>query len=140
MPINERELISVISDLCRERQIMTTVSGSLRGAAIVGFASLVGGLLLGPIGLAVGGTVGGFTAAYEGQNNFRPLYLVITEDLTQEQRRHLTRRLESAVREFEITDLTLLLPFLLGNQNAMHAVLRTIGSFIESEMQLKIVN
>lgn len=54
MPINERQILSVISDLCQERQLMTSVSGSLRGAAIAGGSTFLGGLLMGPIGLAFG--------------------------------------------------------------------------------------
>ena len=45
-----------------------------------------GGLVLGPIGLAIGGSVGGCLAAYLGQGKFKPLALVIMEDIKEEQR------------------------------------------------------
>jgi hypothetical protein len=54
MPINTRELLSVVSQLTEDKQVRAAVKESLKGGGIAATTTLVGGLLLGPIGLAVG--------------------------------------------------------------------------------------
>lgn len=59
MPINTPELLSLISQLCDEKNLQVTVKESLKGGVITGSSTVVGGLLAGPIGLAVGTSVMG---------------------------------------------------------------------------------
>lgn len=55
MPINTREIISIVADLSRNENLRVSIGSSVRGALIAGGSTLAGGLLLGgPIGLAVG--------------------------------------------------------------------------------------
>jgi len=54
MPINSRELLSVVAQITEDRHVRVTVRESLKGGCITGATAAAGGILLGPIGLAVG--------------------------------------------------------------------------------------
>lgn len=54
MPINTNELLNIIAQVSEERGIKVAVCGSLKGAALTSATTFIGGLLLGPVGLAVG--------------------------------------------------------------------------------------
>merc|ERR1712037_661195 len=62
-------LLQLVAKLCDERDVQATVTGSLKGGAIAGAATMLGGLTLGPLGLAVGGAVGGGLAAWLTQGD-----------------------------------------------------------------------
>ena len=63
-----------------------------------------GGLLLGPIGLALGGAVGGAMAAVWAGDKFRPLHQVITEEMTQHQRDRMVECLRNVLTNIGIAD------------------------------------
>jgi nicotinamide mononucleotide (NMN) deamidase PncC len=54
MPINTRELLNVVSQLTENRHVRVTVSESLKGGCIAATTTAAGGIVLGPVGLAVG--------------------------------------------------------------------------------------
>lgn len=54
MPVNNNELISVAQQLSENQNLRVTVKESMKGACMAGGGALVGGLLGGPIGLAIG--------------------------------------------------------------------------------------
>ena len=54
MPISTEDMMQVLSRLATEEELKVTVSESLKGGLIVGGIAATGGLLGGPIGLAIG--------------------------------------------------------------------------------------
>jgi nicotinamide mononucleotide (NMN) deamidase PncC len=54
MPINSRELLGVVSQITEDRHVRVTISESVKGGCIAAATTVVGGILLGPVGLAVG--------------------------------------------------------------------------------------
>jgi len=65
-----------------------TVNESLKGGLITGIVCTIGGLILGPVGLAFGGTLGGIVSYLKSDGKFKPVSHVIMyemEDLQREQ-------------------------------------------------------
>lgn len=52
LPINE--FFEVFEQLCRNRQLKVAAINSIKGGIITGLAAFVGGLMVGPAGLAIG--------------------------------------------------------------------------------------
>ena len=73
----------------RNNDLNVTVTETLKGTSIVATTTLVGALAFGPIGLAVGGAVGG-VAAYATSKPFKPLYQVLN-DMNEQQREELAQ-------------------------------------------------
>lgn len=54
MVLNTKEIVEIMADLARHENIRVNITQSLRGAAITGATTLLGGVFLGPLGLAAG--------------------------------------------------------------------------------------
>lgn len=54
MPVNRDEILSVVAQLAEQENMHVTVRESAKGACIVGSSAFAGGVLGGPMGLAVG--------------------------------------------------------------------------------------
>jgi len=54
MSINTRQILNIVSELAEDNQVRVTVTESLKGAGVAATTTAVGGILLGPVGLAVG--------------------------------------------------------------------------------------
>lgn len=160
MVINTSELLDGIAILTDEQNMRVTITSSAKGAMITGATCFVGGILAGPIGLAVGGVLGGLSSWKLMQGNifhssltglgfltnglvsgqFKPISEVIRNDMTIRQKEMLKEHILAAVSGFEPKDLAILLPLIMGNHSIQTAVLRTVVSFITNEMHLQIVD
>jgi len=161
MPIDTRELMEAIAIVADERNVRVAVKQSGKGAAICAACSFAGGMLLGPVGLAVGGAAGGI-AAYKMTSGkrrrtpvlslttfplpssrtgtFRPLGEVILNDLTDAQREQLVQHVTMAVADIHPTDVVMLLPLIVQNASIQQAVLNTVMSFVTNELRMQIVD
>ena len=54
MPLNTTEILNVLSELGEDDEFRNTLKQAAKGAGTTGAAAAVGGIFLGPIGLAVG--------------------------------------------------------------------------------------
>lgn len=54
MVINTREIVEIMSDLARHENIRANITQSLKGGAMTGASAFLGGVFLGPLGLAAG--------------------------------------------------------------------------------------
>lgn len=62
MPIATGEMIKALAVLADRNDVRVSVKQSAKGAIIAGTCCFIGGVLLGPAGLAIGGAAGGVTA------------------------------------------------------------------------------
>ncbi|KAL5276021.1 C19orf12 family protein [Megaselia abdita] len=140
MPVSTGELIQAFAVLADRQDVRVSVKQSAKGAIIAGTCCFIGGMLLGPPGLAIGGVAGGVTAYKMTQGTFRPVSDVIMNDLSDREKEALVNHVRNAVAEFEVTDLALLLPLLLSNVSIQQAVLKTVVTFVTNEMRMSIVD
>ncbi|XKL68330.1 hypothetical protein PGB90_003821 [Kerria lacca] len=139
MPINTREIISIVADLSRNENLRVSIGSSVRGALIAGGSTLAGGLLLGgPIGLAVGGLLGVVTNATTAPN-FRPVADILLNDLTLAQQATLINRVNSIIRNIDVMDLTALSVIILSNKSIENQLLSIIRNFVTTDLQLQLI-
>lgn len=62
MPISTTELMKAVALVVQNENVKVAAKKSAQGAVIAATATAIGGTLFGPIGLALGGTIGGITA------------------------------------------------------------------------------
>lgn len=62
MPVDVQEFMNGIAVLADNENMRVTLKQSGKGGLIAGICCFIGGVVGGPIGLALGGTVGGLTA------------------------------------------------------------------------------
>lgn len=79
MPINNEQVLQVVTELKEVQGMRVTINESGKWAAITGAGVFVGGLLLGPVGIAAGGIVGGCIGAMNSRGKFikHNLYCVL---------------------------------------------------------------
>jgi hypothetical protein len=140
MPLNTKEILSIVTQITQDKHVRVTVGESVKGGCITGATAAVGGLLLGPVGLPLGGIVGGFAAYLMSKDQFKSLPEVIMYDMTNAQREQLAARVAAVIEELRVEDIVLLLPLLLKSPGAKAAVLKTVFAFVQNEMQLQIVD
>lgn len=156
--------LAVLTD---DQNMRVTIKNSGKGALVCGASCFVGGIVAGPVGMAIGGTLGGLKAWHMSRgisnstrkNNelwtyddsffffffilsgqFKSVAEVIRYDMTNAQREQLKDYIMAVATEFEITDLAVLLPMLMSNTSIQAAALRTVVSFVTNEMNLQIQN
>lgn len=129
--------ISIVSD---NANVRVCVKQSGKGALVCGAMSLAGGLLLGPPGLAIGGTLGGLTAYKMSTGTFRPIGEILMNDLSDQQQEALVQHVQAAVADVGVSDLALLIPLLARNTDIQMAVLQTVTAFVTNELRMQIID
>lgn len=54
MPVNSREILNVVTELTEDRRVRVTMTESFKGGCIAATTTIIGGIVLGPAGLAIG--------------------------------------------------------------------------------------
>lgn len=62
MVVNTSAFMEAVATLMDDHNLRVSIQQSGKGALVCGACSFIGGLLAGPVGLAVGGTLGGLKA------------------------------------------------------------------------------
>ena len=138
MVISYNSVMEVLTVLCQERKLMVTVTESGKGALVTGGIAGLGGLLLGPLGLALGGAVGGCIAAWQAQGKFRPVMEVILHDMRQEQRDRMVESLRNVLADVEASDAIALLAVVQGNQALQQRVLSEMVTFLGRQCNIYV--
>ncbi|XP_068244250.1 protein Nazo-like isoform X1 [Palaemon carinicauda] len=133
MPINTAEALSLVTQICEEEKLRVAVKESVKGGFIAGGATILGGLFGGPIGLAIGGTLGGCTAAYLSQGKFKSVVSIINNDLTGAQRESLANSVRMFLQNRSVEDLAAASNLLLS-PSAKMVLLQVIIQFVISAL------
>ena len=88
-----------------EREIQVTATQSMKGALITGGCAFIGGMLAGPVGLAIGGASGGALAAYNSKGTFKSIGQILSE-LPFDRKQQIATEIQLIIDKLEINDLT----------------------------------
>jgi hypothetical protein len=133
------EIVNIISKLSDESGLKVTVNESVKGGVIAGTACTIGGVLLGPPGLAIGGAIGGCLAYILGNGKFKPVSDVITHDMRPEDRQQLVRSVERIVADLDAADAMHLLVLIQGNAVLKGQVISEVTNFFQHQLNMAIL-
>lgn len=139
MPLESRAVIEVMEELAKQDNLRVTFRESFRGGLIVGGIAAAGGLLAGPVGLAIGGAVGGCIAAVQAQGKFKPVVEVLAE-MTPRQREELATRIQTILNSVDIYDAVNLLIFINGNMTLRGRLIQILIGYLRDELRMHIVD
>ena len=138
MVLSYQDIMEVIRILCEDQSLAVTVKESGKGALVTGGVAGLGGLVLGPMGLALGGAVGGALAAWIAQDKFKPLLQVIMEDMREEQRMKMVDSLRNVLTNIEPTDALTLVAVVQGNQALKTRLAQEMVTFLSSQCNIYV--
>ncbi|KAE8739429.1 hypothetical protein FOCC_FOCC015070 [Frankliniella occidentalis] len=140
MPINTSEVMYILSQLSEQRNLRVAVTESLKCGAGIGLSAAICAILLGPVGLAFGGTVSSVIASYMMHGKFKSVALVIAQDMTPAQQSQLAASCMRIINDFRVEDVAVLLPLLLNSPSAQQALMTQLVGYVTNEMKLKIID
>ncbi|XP_008555476.1 protein C19orf12 homolog [Microplitis demolitor] len=125
---SDSELINVICDLSEIKSMKVAVSSSVKSGLLVGAAATVGGLLLGPRGIAIASLIAGLGTSYAMDGEFRSVPDILKNDLTREQQENLA----NAVRNLLSAKNVMSLAMLMTDKGLQDALVSLIHNFLKS--------
>ncbi|XP_056272774.1 protein C19orf12 homolog isoform X1 [Pseudoliparis swirei] len=160
------DVMKLCCELSANQQIQTTVKGSGKGAAAAGGLAFAGGLVGGPLGIAVGkwntmqrflpiiclcvstftslkhsspvgGAVGGLLGCWLTSGQFRPLPQIIME-LSPQQQQKLYEGLVAVLGDIHWTDLAQLTALVMGNDTLKQQLTASLLGYITKELQADV--
>lgn len=138
MPVNSQDIIELLCTLAEEEKLKVTLRESLQGGVIAGGAALVGGVLLGPLGLALGGAIGGCAAAIISHQKFLPAVQVIAT-MQPEQRDILARNVRRIMENIDVSDIAVFAAMVSGDLAVRRKVITALIGYLRTEMSMAIV-
>lgn len=100
MPSDTAEIMDIVGQIGNDKGIRYKLKKAGKRAAIVTVFSFAGAILLGPVGLAVGGAVGGGSAYLLTRGNFKSLREVL-KGMSSKQRNNLAREIKMEIGVWE---------------------------------------
>ncbi|KAF2365435.1 hypothetical protein FHG87_003802 [Trinorchestia longiramus] len=139
MVIETEIIMEVIVDVTKERGLMVCLSNSLKGGAAVGGAATVGSILLGPLGLLVGGTLGGAIASYCFNGQYKSAVSVIM-DMPQQKKDQLAAKVIRVLQSLDAIDLATATALVLrNNENVQELVLKEVINYLSQDMKMNVI-
>ncbi|KAH8250857.1 hypothetical protein KR038_000156, partial [Drosophila bunnanda] len=138
--MSTQEIVSALSILANNENVQVTVQESAKGAAICAISALVGGLLMGPRGLAVGGSMGAIAAYGLTEGKFKSLGEIIANELSESEREALKDHVLNAITSVRPIDAVKVVGLILRNEEIGNIALNAVKSFATQRMGLSIVD
>ena len=136
MPVSKGDLEKVIKVIADKEALKVTVNNSVKGGVTAGISTAIGGIFLGPVGLAIGGAVGG-ALAYMNSDEFKPVSEVINT-LDDHQRDKLLGEIRRILGSLDAYDFLNLLRYLNGDGLWLRRqIIGEVMRFMQEELSLK---
>ncbi|XP_053085506.1 protein C19orf12 homolog [Pangasianodon hypophthalmus] len=127
------DVVKMCCEVSTTRKMKAAVKSSVKGGAMAGGSALVGGLLLGPAGIAVGGAVGGLLGAWMTSGQFKPVSQILLE-LPSRERQKLFSEISAILGSMDWTDVTQLMFMVRGDNTLLQRVEAGIQSFVRKNL------
>jgi len=130
-------VIDLMATLAEEEKLQVAVTNSLLGGLVAGTATVLGGLLMGPVGLAVGGTVGGTVSYLRSRNKF----ISVAEILINMDPKLKERLYQDSINIFEkfaIEDVKTLHTLVYGDALLRQQLVMRITNHVHGNLKLEL--
>ncbi|KAK6641806.1 hypothetical protein RUM44_013523 [Polyplax serrata] len=131
------ELTEALAELCEQEGMTAALTNSFRGGLITGTCALLGGLLLGPRGLAIGGIMGGVASTVSSTNNFESAASIIMK-MNPNDRTRLCMKVFRAVGHLAGNNVAALLTLLVNSPHVKNVALDQIRRFLQDSKNMAI--
>ncbi|KAH6943858.1 hypothetical protein HPB50_000175 [Hyalomma asiaticum] len=139
MPVKRDEMLDVLCMVSKEENLKVTLKHSAKGGLITGATAMAAGFIMGPIGLALGGALGGCAAAVMMRDKFVSAAEIIT-NMSDDQKDELIIAVQRAFSDIEVADVVELLALLCGDIHIKKRIIRAIIDYFHSQMRLEIID
>ncbi|KAF4090852.1 hypothetical protein AMELA_G00030450 [Ameiurus melas] len=130
------DVIQMCCEVSSNQQMKAAVRNSGKGAVVAGGSAFLGGLLLGPAGIAVG-AVGGLLGWGMTSGQFKPVPQILME-LPPQQQRKLYTNVMAVLGSLDWTDALQLIALVMGNASMQERVIATILTYVTNELHAEI--
>lgn len=140
MPVSVDDLQRLMIVLADEDQLKISARNSTLGGVVAGVATTVGGLLIGPPGLLIGGALGGILAYWKARK-FKSVSQVIS-DMNTSQKQVLFDAMKDIIGSLNSGDYLSLVAFLSSGPGLLirQQLKDKIVSFVRDQMRLQMAN
>ncbi|XP_074645197.1 protein C19orf12-like [Tubulanus polymorphus] len=139
MPVDVEDLLKLLGTLSDEANLRVNVKESVKGGLIAGLSTAIGGVLLGPPGLAIGGAFGGCTAAYMANGKFKPLSQILWE-MEPDKKRELYDNARIIVNKLHYTDVVMLAALINADVLIKKELIDVVIKYVSGAMKMEILD
>jgi len=128
MPISTSDIIEACNVIASQGHLQICVTESLKGAAMAGFGAFTLGVLLGPVGMVVGGTIGSIAGARMAKH-YVPLVQILA-NMTEDDQVKLSNHMMQVIQKLDITDALVLMSVVASpDAIAKKAIVAGLGAY-----------
>ncbi|XP_011314162.1 protein C19orf12 homolog [Fopius arisanus] len=136
---NTEELLRVVCDIGEIKSMRVALQSSVKAGVIVGATTTVCGLLLGPWGVALGGTLAGATTAYAMNGKFRSVPDVLINELNKAQQLRLALAVKNILTQQNILTIADFALKVATYDSVIGLLIPIVKSFLETDMRATIL-
>lgn len=131
------DVIRLCCEISAQDQIKVAVKNSTKGAAMAGGAAFAGGMLAGPAGIVVGGTLGSLLGGWWTSGQFKPLPQILLELPAAEQKK-LYQQVVAVLGNLDWADAVQLITLVMGSASLQQQVTAAILSYVTKELRAEV--
>ncbi|XP_070254055.1 protein C19orf12-like [Myotis yumanensis] len=128
MSLRVEEAMKLLSDVWNS-EMKAAVKHVKQSLLVTSAMMVVGAMVMGPPGLAVGGTIGGFLSFWMSKGKFKSVPQILKE-LPPAEKEKLCRQVRDIVRNLEWTDLVQLTKKVMANEDVRKQLLTLITGYV----------